>query len=238
MKVITKFALVHRYALFVCRYILLILLVSPLTILGQTSNLYYPKIGDKIPDYTFSDVVNNRNSNISISEYRGKWVIIDFWTSICGGCLASFDRMNSLQNKFRYSLKLIMVGLTHENGAIQQTAQSTKSIYRKMEKKFRLNFTVAFDHSSGEVFNVGGVPMILVVNPMGVIVAKTNYIDSIQFANLLRGGLPTFNYAYSRDEPAKGTSYDLNVPMLASEKNSENEQLISRWHARGPHLWV
>lgn len=49
------------------------------------------------PQFTLKDLNGN---NVSLSDYRGKTVIVDFWATWCGPCLSSFPGMQQAVNKF------------------------------------------------------------------------------------------------------------------------------------------
>ncbi len=40
-----------------------------------------PKIGYSVPDYQFKNVHDYTERTISISQFHGKWLILDFWTA-------------------------------------------------------------------------------------------------------------------------------------------------------------
>ena len=56
------------------------------------------KPGDPSPDFKYEDM----NGKIrSLSEYRGKYVLIDCWASWCAPCRAQAPHMKKIMRKFR-----------------------------------------------------------------------------------------------------------------------------------------
>lgn len=41
------------------------------------------------------------DKNMSLEDYRGKTLLLDFWASWCGPCRASFPWMNEMQSKYQ-----------------------------------------------------------------------------------------------------------------------------------------
>ncbi|SIT13543.1 TlpA family protein disulfide reductase [Belliella pelovolcani] len=67
------------------------------------------KIGDQIPDFKFTNVINNDGEPIKISDYKGKLLILDFWATWCAPCIASFPKLDSLDKAFGDDLDILPV---------------------------------------------------------------------------------------------------------------------------------
>jgi thiol-disulfide isomerase/thioredoxin len=57
-------------------------------------------IGDPVPDVQLDKWVNHSPSMATLSGFKGKIVIIDFWATWCTACLHAFDKLDSLQTLF------------------------------------------------------------------------------------------------------------------------------------------
>jgi thiol-disulfide isomerase/thioredoxin len=98
----------------------------------------------------------------SLVDYRGKWVIVNFWASWCGPCRAETPDLQALFDAHRD--RLVVVGVNQ---------QETKDTAGTFVKQFRLSYPVLLDRT-GEVsegYSVGrGLPVSLLLNPQGVVV--------------------------------------------------------------------
>ena len=56
-------------------------------------------VGSVAPDWTLS--LYNKNENISLSELRGKVILLDFWFKNCSPCIESVPHLNAINTKFR-----------------------------------------------------------------------------------------------------------------------------------------
>ncbi|MDQ0965102.1 thiol-disulfide isomerase/thioredoxin [Flavobacterium sp. W4I14] len=46
---------------------------------------------------------------VTLSKYRGKLILLDFWATYCVPCISNFPKMKLLQEKYRNDLKVILV---------------------------------------------------------------------------------------------------------------------------------
>lgn len=67
------------------------------------------KTGDTIPTINFTNVVNNSTGDLNFSAYKGKLIIMDFWSHYCLSCLTGLPKIDSLQNEFGEQVQFIMV---------------------------------------------------------------------------------------------------------------------------------
>lgn len=71
------------------------------------------KMGALAPDWTLSDA---HGQSHSLSEYRGKIVVLDFWASWCGPCAWLMPKMQSIHEKYG-ERNVVVLGInTWENG--------------------------------------------------------------------------------------------------------------------------
>ena len=66
-------------------------------------------IGDSLPPMTFTNIFNKPDASISLNDYKGKLIIIDFWNRWCGACIEAFPKMEKLQNEFGDKIKILLV---------------------------------------------------------------------------------------------------------------------------------
>lgn len=57
-------------------------------------------IGEQAPEISLPDVKGN---TVTLSSFKGKIVLIDFWASWCGPCRASNPKIVKLYNKYKAS---------------------------------------------------------------------------------------------------------------------------------------
>ena len=71
----------------------------------QIDNIEPSQIGDTIPEYLWHlplQVVNHSEGQetITLNDYRGKLIILDFWATWCGSCIKEMPKTQQLQERF------------------------------------------------------------------------------------------------------------------------------------------
>lgn len=95
------------------------------TLIAQTPEL---KIGDIVPDtITFKGLVNYPVKNPKISDFKGKLVILDFWSTWCGTCIASMPQMEELQKKFKDRIQVILINSWQTKEEISERLRNWKN---------------------------------------------------------------------------------------------------------------
>jgi thiol-disulfide isomerase/thioredoxin len=67
------------------------------------------KINDTIPDLLFREVLNADQKIVSLSNFRNKALIIEFWDTHCKSCLENLSKLDSVQQQFQKDLQILLV---------------------------------------------------------------------------------------------------------------------------------
>lgn len=124
-------------------------------------------IGDNMP----KDVWNSLPKKSST-----KLMILDFWATGCGTCIAAFPKMEKLQKEFANDLQIVLVN-THENEA--RIKEVFDRINKNRSKDKRLGVPASLPALNGlemfyELFPYTSVPHHVWLNASGKIIAITN----------------------------------------------------------------
>ncbi len=106
--------------------------------------------------------VNGRD--VRLSDFRGKIVFLNFWTTWCPTCRIEMPSMEKLHQKFKdKDFALVSINL-------QESASQVKAFF----KDYQLTFTALLD-SDGEVgirFRINAIPTTFILDKKGQIIAK------------------------------------------------------------------
>ncbi len=101
---------------------------------------------------------------ISLAEFRGKIVFINFWTTWCLACVIEMPSMEKLHQKFK-DKDFVMVAIN-----LQESASRVKQFY----KEHKLTFTTLLD-TTGDVcagLGIRSIPTTFILDKNGRIIGK------------------------------------------------------------------
>lgn len=125
------------------------------------------------PDFTLPDLDGKR---VSLSDFRGKWVVLDFWGSWCGWCIKGFPALKEAYSK--YGDKIVVIGID---------CNESEEDWRAGVKKHQMPWLQLYngnDRKIYEAYNIEGFPTKAIINPEGKLVDLTTGEDPSFFDRL------------------------------------------------------
>jgi peroxiredoxin len=131
-----------------------------------------PEVGGMAPDFTLKDL-NGRS--VSLSEYRGNVVILDFWASWCPPCNETIPELVSLKEKYG-GKGVVVLGIAIDDGQSDVTTLSAFS------KEHKMNYTILLGSDAVEgIYNVRSIPALFLVDRKGKIRGfYLGYMENLQ----------------------------------------------------------
>ena len=69
-------------------------------------------------DFTLGDIYGNTHR---LADYRGKWVLVNFWAIWCPSCLNEIPELNGLHEAHKNS-DLVVIGIAMDSGSAKSVA--------------------------------------------------------------------------------------------------------------------
>ena len=118
--------------------------------------------GTPAPDFTFPGLDGKK---VSLSDYKGKVVLVNIWATWCPPCVEEMPSMEKLYRKFK--------GKNFEILAVSIDEPGLKAVAPFM-KKFRLTFPALIDTKGAikTVYGITGVPESFIIDQKGILIKK------------------------------------------------------------------
>lgn len=122
------------------------------------------KNGKPAPDFTLN---TPEGKPLTLSSFKGKIVILDFWASWCGPCRAENPNIIKLHNKFHNKgLEIISISLDRSKEAWVKAIKKDGMVWHHVSELKKWKSEIVSQ------YGVSAVPHIVIVNEEGIIVAK------------------------------------------------------------------
>lgn len=112
------------------------------------------------PDFTLPDL---NGKQVSLSDFRGKWVVIDFWGSWCGWCIKGFPKLKEAYKAYDGKIEVIGVDC-------RDPEASWRAAVAKHELPWVNLYNAATEGGVLQEYMVSAFPTKAIVSPEGKLV--------------------------------------------------------------------
>jgi len=126
------------------------------------------------PDFTLLDLDGKQHR---LSDYRGKWVVVNYWATWCPPCLEEIPELADFHDKHKDS-NAVVLGVSMEQVSMEKLRQF-------VDENFVTYPVLPGTPSMDTIGPVSGLPTTYLVNPDGRLVAR-------QVGGVTAAGIETF----------------------------------------------
>jgi len=121
------------------------------------------KTGNPVPDFTFQTV---EGKSTSLSKYKGKTLVLDFWASWCGPCRKEIPNMKKLYGEYKQK------GVEFLSVSIDAKKEAWTKALSEENMAWPQGWTTDAGKAVMEAYQFGGIPFILVIDKDGNLYRK------------------------------------------------------------------
>jgi peroxiredoxin len=135
------------------------------------------------PNFTLSD---SKGASVSLSDYKGKVVLLDFWATWCHGCKTEIPWYMEFQKKYK-DKGLSVIGVSMDE-------DGWKSVKPFIEEQ-KMNYAVVIGNEAlAKLYAVDALPVTLLIDRGGKIaVTHAGLVEKDAFENEIRALLEVEN---------------------------------------------
>lgn len=115
-------------------------------------------VGDCLPPYEY---VDKNGKTVRLDDFRGRWVLLDFWSRGCGPCIKAVPELGAVSKEYQDQLSVVSISLDRESSWKEASA----------EHRIFWNDWNDPKGSAGSVrvFGTTGIPTFVLITPEGTI---------------------------------------------------------------------
>lgn len=108
-----------------------------------------PAAGNRAPSFMLKDVGGN---NVGLADFKGKVVVIDFWTTWCSWCKETTRELEKLHNNYK-GRDVVFLGISMDTGS------SAENKVRNFAQKNHLTYLMLIDdNGASKSYGVNKIP--------------------------------------------------------------------------------
>lgn len=192
------------------------------------------QVGDKVPDVVLRNIRNYKSTNARLSDFEGKFIILDFWNELCTVCIDALPKMQKFQDEFKDELQILMV--------TNHTIDKFKFLFKNSPTVKNTKLPMVFDNKDLHtyLFPHVGEPYHVFIDKNGIVKAmgSANFTDLENVKNFITGKpikIPVKNEYLGNSEPGVSRLLFNNGSLLKyvlffnkiDTKNQSDLQLIT-----------
>jgi len=108
-------------------------------------------------------LVDSEGKTHTLAQYKGKWVLVNFWATWCPPCLEEIPDLNALHNNKKNNLVVLGVAMDYRD---RQTVL-------EFAQRLKVSYPIIFGDRklAAQIGQVPGLPTTYLYNPQGKLVA-------------------------------------------------------------------
>jgi len=120
-----------------------------------------PLVGNVAPDFNAEDLDGNR---ITLSDYRGKVVLLDFWATWCGPCMHEMPNVRAAYEKYKGNgFRVIGISLDTQQEILEAVLERERMNWPQIPDLKRV------ENRIGDLYRVEYIPSTFLLDHRGIV---------------------------------------------------------------------
>ena len=115
------------------------------------------EVGKAAPQFTLKDLTGRE---VSLDDYKGEIVILDFWATWCGPCRIAMPMLDDIQKEYSGKLSVVAVNLQEKKGVVREYV---------LAEGLHSEVLLDEDGSISSQYGVAGIPTQYLIDQKGIV---------------------------------------------------------------------
>lgn len=115
------------------------------------------KVGEPAPAFELETVTGEK---VSLADFRGKPVVLNFFTTWCGPCIDEMPELESFQARYSGQIPLLVIDRREPKNRVASFAADNKS---------KLSFLMDYKDDISRAYGIKGQPETMIIDGNGVV---------------------------------------------------------------------
>lgn len=115
----------------------------------------------------------DNGTEVRLSHYQGKVILLNFWATDCGGCVLEIPRLIDIERDLRHSdFTVVGVDMDIPYGGLKSASEAWK-VVRPFVATHGMNYPVLMGNSATEkLYGINAYPVSFIIDKSGRVAAK------------------------------------------------------------------
>ncbi len=110
-------------------------------------------------------------THFDLQEWKGKVVLVDFWATWCGPCVAELPNVKTVYDKYHdKGFEIVSISFDNNRGELEKFVEKNNMRWPQLFEEDPKE--QGFDNPNGVRYSVNGIPMMMLVDQEGKLIAK------------------------------------------------------------------
>jgi len=141
-----------------------------------------PRLGDLAPDFTAPTL---SGGTVTLSSLRGRYVLLDFWATWCGPCIAGFPELSRLHQTIAANERVMVLGMNLDD----DQAEARRFLESRELPWTQVSLGGRADAQADVLsrYGISSIPAYMLIEPTGKLIYRGDNLE--EMAKVLRGEL-------------------------------------------------